>query len=356
VEDKEILIESLKTVAPGTKLRTGLDNILRSKRGALIVIGDSEEIMDIVEGGFNINCDLTSSALYELAKMDGAIIISSDMTKIIKANAHLHPQVSIPSRETGIRHRIAQRVARQTGALVIAISEARSIITLYRGRMKYVLRDIGFILTKANQAVQTLEKYKERLEEALEHLSALEFKNMVTVEDVARVLQKAALVLKIVEELEIYIYQLGTEGRMVDMQLEELYWGLKDEIILVLKDYYRLDEGQPFQGWEEALQYMLKNSREDLIDILEVSKILGYGGNVAGLSRAVVPKGYRLLSKIVRIPSHVAENLVEAFGSLPNLMNAKMSELIEVEGIGEVRARAIKEGLGKLRKTILSNQ
>ncbi|NLO89047.1 MAG: DNA integrity scanning protein DisA [Clostridia bacterium] len=356
MEDKEILIESLKAVAPGTKLRTGLDNILRSKRGALIVIGDSEEIMDIVEGGFTINCDLTSSALYELAKMDGAIIINSDMTKIIRANAHLHPQVSIPSRETGIRHRIAQRVARQTGALVIAISEARSIITLYRGRMKYVLSDISFLLTKANQAVQTLEKYTVRMEEALEHLSALEFKNMVTVEDVARVLQKAALILKIVEELEIFIVQLGTEGRMVDMQLEELYWGLKDEIILVLKDYYRYDEGQPFQGWEEALQYILNNSREELIDILEVSKILGYGSNVAGLHKAVVPKGYRLLNKVVRIPSHVADNLAEAFGTLPNLMNAKISELIEVDGIGEVRARAIKEGLGNLRKTILSNE
>ncbi len=356
MEDKEILIESLKTVAPGTKLRTGLDNILRSKRGALIVIGDSEEIMDIVEGGFNINCDLTASALYELAKMDGAIIISSDLTKILKANAHLHPQVSIPSTETGIRHRIAQRTARQTGALVIAISEARSIITLYRGRMKYVLKDIGFILTKANQAVQTLEKYKERLEEALDHLSSLELRNLVTVEDVARVMQKAALVLKIVEELEIYICQLGTEGKMVDMQLEELYWGLKDEVILVLKDYYRHDEGQPFQDWEDVLQYVLKNSREDLIDIVEVSKILGYGGNVAALRKSVVPRGYRILSKIARIPSHVAENLVEAFGSLPSIMNAKISELIEVDGIGEVRARAIKEGLGKLRKTVFLNQ
>jgi len=353
LEKKEILIESLKIIAPGTKLRTGLDNILRAKKGALIVVGDSKEIMDIVEGGFNINCEFTPSALYELAKMDGALILNSEVSKILKANAHLHPQVSIPSTETGIRHRIAQRVAKQTNALVIAISERRDIITIYKGRLKYVLRDIGFILTKANQAVQTLEKYKDVLNKSLNSLSFLEFEDLVTVRDVARVIQRAILVLRIIEELEIYICQLGTEGRLVDMQLEDLNWGLKEEILLVVRDYYQPDEGRSFSDAEEVLNYILSNSQDELMDIVEVSGVLGYGSSVASLDKAVIPRGYRLVSKIARIPSHVVDNLVSTFGNLQNLIRTEVEDLTEVEGIGEVRARAIKEGLQNLRENIL---
>ena len=154
-KDDEI-IEILKLIAPGTDIRQGLQNILKSKTGALIVVGDSEEILNIVDGGFSRNVDYTPSRLYELAKMDGAIVLSSDLKKILFANAQLIPSSEIETRETGTRHRTAERTAKQTGNLVISISQRRSIITVYKGNIRYVLEETSRILEKANQALQTV--------------------------------------------------------------------------------------------------------------------------------------------------------------------------------------------------------
>ena len=188
-ENKEN-IGALKMLSPGTPLREGLENVLRAKTGALIVIGDSEDVLDIVDGGFNLNSEFSPAYLYELAKMDGSIILSTDAKKILYANAQLLPDSSIVTKETGTRHRTAERVARQTGKMVISISQRRHIITLYKGTEKYIIEDTSKILTKANQAVQTLEKYKIVLDQFLTNLSALEFEELVTLYDVVMVVQK----------------------------------------------------------------------------------------------------------------------------------------------------------------------
>lgn len=174
-------------IAPGTPLREGLDNVLGAKTGALIVIGYDEGVREIVDGGFHIDCPFTPAYLYELAKMDGAIILSNDGKRILYANAQLVPDSAIPSTETGIRHRTAQRTARQTGKLVVSISQRRNIITLYKGNFRYALKDMGVILTKANQAIQTLEKYKSVLDQTTTNLTALEFEELVTLSEVALV-------------------------------------------------------------------------------------------------------------------------------------------------------------------------
>ncbi|QIB27175.1 DNA integrity scanning diadenylate cyclase DisA [Caloranaerobacter azorensis] len=347
IKNNEIF-ESLKIVAPGTPLREGLENIVRAKTGALIVVGDSDEVLSIVDGGFNINSDFTPANLYELAKMDGAIIISHDVKKILYANAQLMPDPFISSKETGIRHRTAERVAKQTNELVISISQRRNIITLYKGNHKYVLKDVSEILSKANQAIQTLEKYKSVLDQTMANLSALEFENLVTVYDVAIVLQRTEMVMRIVKEIDKYILELGNEGRLISMQLEELMGDVEEDGINIIKDY--ITEGLDFEEVKKSINSL---TSEDLLDLTNIANILGFDGGINSLDINIFPKGYRILSKIPRLPYNVLENVIEMFGSFQEILRASISDLDKVEGIGEVRARAIKEGLRRVQEQSL---
>ena len=314
----------------------------------MIVLGNGDEVLKIVDGGFNINSEFSPAYLYELAKMDGAIIISSDCKRILYANAQLIPDQSISSKETGIRHRTAERVAKQTGVLVIAISQRRNIITLYKGNSKYVLRNSSEILDKANQAIQTLEKYKSVLNQAMGNLTALEFEDLVTVYDVAKVLQRIEMVMRISDEIEKYILELGNEGRLISMQLEELMSGVEDDGVNIIKDYSNIDiEDKDYEDIRNSIRIL---SSEELLDLYNISKILGYDTGAGSLDTNIYPKGYRILNKIPRLPSSVLENVINMFGSFQKILKASISELDLVEGIGEVRARTIKEGLRRFQE------
>lgn len=350
------LLEMLKKVAPGSLIRDGLENVLRAKTGGLIVIGDSEEVLGIVDGGFVVNTFFSPSKLYELAKMDGAIVINSDMDRILCANAQLVPDSNIPSDETGSRHKAAQRVARQTEELVIAISQRRDIITLYYKDLRYILVDIRVLLAKANQAVMTLEKYRTVLDQALTDLGALEFEDLVTLSEVATVIQRTEMVLRIGSEIERYIIELGIEGRLIEMQMKELLATVEEEGLLVIKDYYfssQEDEREDHSKPQDILMDLSTYSSEDLLSLTAINKRLGYSSTMNDLDRSVTPKGYRLLKKIPRLPMSVIENLVTTFGNLQEIISASTEELDEVDGIGEVRANAIKEGLRRLRDQVL---
>lgn len=346
-DERDDFWKVLKAVAPGTPLREGLESILRARTGALIVLGDTAEVMKLVDGGFRIDSEFLPASLYELAKMDGALILTRDARRILYANTTLVPDSSVPSFETGIRHRTAERVARQTGELVIAISQRRNIISLYKGNMRYVLRDMAVILTKANQALQTLEKYKTVLDQALINLSALELEDLVTATDVLLVIQRTEMVLRIVAEIERYISELGTEGRLVSMQLEELVTNVAEQGALIIRDYLVAAEGRTAESIREQ---MASWQGEDLLDLITIARALGLGAAPSVLENAVSPRGYRILRKIPRLPMPVIENLVIHFGNLQRVLRASIEELDEVEGIGEVRARAIKEGLRRLRE------
>ncbi|MDQ0166035.1 DNA integrity scanning diadenylate cyclase DisA [Bacillus horti] len=346
VTKKDQMSELLRFVAPGTALRDGLENVLRAKTGGLIVVGYSDEILKIVSGGFSINCDFSPAYLYELAKMDGAIILSDDGKKIVFANAQLIPDSSVPSNETGIRHRTAERVARQTGHLVVSISQRRNVITLYQGNVRYSLRDIGVILTKANQAIQTLEKYKSVLDQALTNLGALEFEELVTLQEVSLVIHRVELVLRIKAEIKRYIHELGTEGRLISMQLEELVTNVEEETYLLIKDYCKDEECDP----SFVLLELKKLSSDELLENNTIVRLLGYTGNINVQEESVSPRGYRMLNKIPRLPSSIVQNLVQQFSDLPQVMMATIEELDEVDGIGEVRARAIKDGLMRIQE------
>jgi diadenylate cyclase len=345
---RENLSKVIKMIAPGTKLYEGLENILRARTGALIVISDSESVLKLVDGGFRINCDLEPSTLYELAKMDGALVLSADGKRILVANAHLTPDHMIPTSETGTRHRTAQRMAIQTGETVIAISQRRNVITLYKGSIRYVIRDVTTVLAKANQALQTLQKYRSVLEQALLNLSALEFEDLATLSDVCTVIQRAEMVSRIAAEIDGYIAELGNEGRLVNMQLEEMMADVETEGELVVRDYLKSEE-RTLDTFKEELETW---NDEELLDLNLLCRALGYP-NANNLDASVSPHGYRILRKIPRLPFPVVENLVRVFKELQVILGASTDELDDVDGIGEVRARAIKDGLRRLREQVL---
>lgn len=345
-KDKK-LMNILKIMAPGTALREGLENILRAKTGGLLVLSDSEEVLKIADGGFTINSDYSPSYIYELAKMDGAIILTSDLKKILYANTQLIPDSSIPTFETGTRHRTACRVARQTKSIVIAISERRNIITVYKDDIKYVLRDSSIILARANQAVQTLEKYVSVLDRVVSNLNILEFQDLATLFDVVTSIQRTEMVMRIVGEIERYICELGNEGRLISMQLNELVRNIEQDGILLIRDYCQI--GMDYDDIYKQIQQM---NSEELLNLELISKTIGYSG-VPLVDTLISPRGYRILSKIPRIPVNVIENLVKNFKELKATMEASYEQLDKVEGIGEARAKAIKNGLRRLREQIM---
>lgn len=345
-KDKE-LMNILKMMAPGTPLREGLENILRAKTGGLLVIGDTEQILQIVDGGFCINADYNPSNVYELAKMDGALVISSDLKKIVYANTQLIPASTTPTMETGTRHRTADRVAKQTGILVIAISQRRNIITVYKGNIKYVLRDSSIILGRANQALQTLEKYVSVLDRVVSNLNILEFQDLSTLFDVITAIQRTEMVMRIVGEIERYICELGNEGRLISMQLNELIRSVEQDGILLIRDYC-----QNNYDYNEIYKQIQNMSSEELLNLDLISKALGYVG-VPLVDTLISPRGYRMLNKIPRIPANVIDNLVKNFKELKSVMDATYEQLDSVEGIGEARAKAIKNGLRRLREQIM---
>ena len=337
----------LKLIAPGTPIRDGLENILRAKTGALLLITDNGEVLkEVVDGGFVINEDYTSSKLYELAKMDGAIVLSGDMKKILYANAQLIPEHEIQTTETGTRHRTAERTAKQTGELVISISQRRNIITVFKGNDRYVLEDTDVVLNKANQAIQTLEKYKKVFDNKLNILNEYEFNDIVTLQNVVLAIQRAEMVMRIVEEIQRQIYELGDDGRLVKMQLDELIGGLEKEESLIIKDYVVKKKKSPDKILEELkdLEY------EELLKESSIAKLLGYEYFDNYDEVAVYPKGYRILSKVPRMPNNIVENLVDSFKSFQHILAADIESLDEVDGIGEVRARTIKQSLKRMQE------
>ncbi|MBO0961571.1 DNA integrity scanning diadenylate cyclase DisA [Neobacillus sp. MM2021_6] len=348
---EQSISDVLQFLAPGTPLREGIDNVLRANTGGLIVVGYNEKVKSIVDGGFEINCPFSPSFLYELAKMDGAIILNELGNKILFANAQLVPNSEIPSSETGMRHRTAERAAKQTKTLVIAISQRRNVITLYQGNFRYALRDIAVILTKANQAIQTLEKYKAVLEQSITNLSILEFEESVTYNDVLLVLHRFEMVLKIKSELLTFLHELGTEGRLIRLQMNEILTDLEEEMMLIMRDYAFERESKS----RDVLQRMQALTSSGTIEDVVLLKLLGYLGYVH-LDEHKPPRGYRILHKIPRLPAIIIENLISSFGELSKIISATVEELDDVEGIGEVRAKKIKEGFKLIKERLYTDR
>ena len=350
MKDDTEMIEILKLIAPGTPIREGLENILKAKTGGLIVIGDSKEVLDLVDGGFSIDVDYTPAKLYELAKMDGAIVLSGDLRKILLANTQLIPSSEIPTNETGTRHRTAERTAKQTGKLVISVSQRRNIITIYKGNLRYVLEDTSKVITKANQALQTVEKYKKVYDSKLNLLNEYEFNDIVTLENVIIAIQRAEMVMTVADEVRKAIYELGEEGRLLQMQLDELIGDLELEELLIVKDYMVPNKNKTP---EKILEEIESITHDELVKPQIIAKMLGYEDFDNYDEVGVFTKGYRVLNKIPRVPANIVENLVKSFKSFQHILAADIPALDEVDGIGEIRARAIKQSLRRMQEQFI---
>src|SRR3982750_146846 len=322
------LVRALEMVAPGTALREGLDNILHARTGALICIGEGEELSFLFSGGIKLEVDYTPALLYQVAKMDGAIVLSPNATKIYWANVQLMPDPTILSLETGTRHRTAERVSKQTDALVIAISAGRGVVSLYLDGAKYILEDIPVVLAKANQALATLDKYRSRLDQVSTRLTALEFEGGVTLHDVLTVLQRAELVTRMAVEIERYIVELGAEGRLIEMQLEETMVGVAADKSALARDYI-VDPSE--EAFAMVLDALARLPHQDLLDFGRLAELLGYDRKLNTLDHPTSPRGHRILGRIPRLPKMVVNQIVREFRGLDEMLAATDAELEMVE-------------------------
>jgi diadenylate cyclase len=342
---------SLSAVAPGTALRDGLERVLRGNTGGLIVLGYDKTVESLCTGGFVLDVEFTATRLRELCKLDGGIIIDKDLTKILRAGVQLVPDPAIPTEETGTRHRTADRVSKQVDFPVISVSHSMRLIALYVDGQRRVVEDSAAILSRANQALATLERYKLRLDEVAGTLSALEIEDLVTVRDLSAVAQRLEMVRRITVEIAEYVLELGTDGRLLSLQLDELIQGVEPERELVARDYVPEPTAKRSRTVDEALEELNSLTHPELLDLSTVAKALGYSGSPETLDLAVSPRGYRLLAKIPRLPGAIIERLVEHFGGLQKLLSASVDDLQAVDGVGDLRARSVREGLSRLAES-----
>jgi diadenylate cyclase len=341
------LLRALDVVAPGGALREGLDNIVHASTGGLIVVGDPEDISHLLSGGIKLDIDYTPAMLYQVAKMDGAIVLNPEATKICWANVQLMPDPTILSSETGTRHRTAERVSKQTEALVVAISQRRDVVSLYVEGTKYILQDIPAVLAKANQGLATLDKYRARLDLLSNRLTVLEFEGGGVLYDALAVLQRAELVTRMAVEVERYIVELGTEGRLIEMQLEETMVGVAADKSALVRDYI-VEPSE--EGFAMVLDSLARLPHQDLLDFGRLAELLGYDRKLNTLDHPASPRGYRILGRIPRLPKIVVQSIVSEFNGLDEILAAADPELESVEGVGDMRAKDIREGLRRLQE------
>jgi diadenylate cyclase len=345
--EPEGVLAQVATMAPGTPLREGFERILRGRTGALIVLGNTRDVQQLCTGGFSLDVPYTPTALRELAKMDGAIVLDTQRFRIVRAGVHLMPDPALETIETGTRHRTADRVAQQTGVPVVTISASMSTISLYVAGQRRVIEHSEHILSRANQALQTLERYRGRLSELTNRLSALEVHDQVSVKDVALVAQQLEMVHRLQLELEGYVIELGTDGRLLTLQLFELRAGVEELRELLERDY------QPSDGSAFRLGPLAALPTPELLDVLTVARAVGLGPHVDG---RIVTRGYRQVGQLTRIPPALGVRLLEHFGGLQGLFAASAADLQEVDGVGESRARIIRDGLVRLADAAYSEQ
>lgn len=348
VGGEEALREALAMIAPGTLFREAISACIQAGTGALLCIGDPKLLSDLSEGGVALDAPVTPQLIYELSKMDGALIFNRDGSRILFANRFLKPDANIPSEETGTRHRTAQRLADQAKCIVIAVSQRRSTVTLYVHDVRHLLESIGAVVNKAIQAIQTLEKYLSVLRQAMQELTTREFQDVVTIFDVCKAVQRNEMVVRIAKEIEPYIVELGTEGRLIELQLKELIMPV-EEAQLVVRDYYR---AKPGLSHEDVQARIAEITQQELLHLGSISQALGYGPNPRAIDTYLSPRGYRVLTATHRLPNQVVEALVERFGTLQKVIRAPKDELCTVDGVGEVLAERVRVSLNLLRQQL----
>ncbi|MDP8959491.1 MAG: DNA integrity scanning diadenylate cyclase DisA [Actinomycetota bacterium] len=336
------LLEVLRRLAPGTPLRDAVERILQQGKGGLVILGSGPEVEAVCSGGFLLeDAPFTPQRLAELAKMDGAIVVDDDGEQILRANVHLLPDPSIPTDETGSRHRTAERVAQQTGRPVLSVSEGRSVATVFAKEGKHQLESSTQLLARANQALQTMERFRGRLDEAEERLTRLEMEDLVTFRDVVALLQRNELVRRMGSDIEDYAVELGGEGGLLRLQLADLRQGIDRLRDLVVLDYVRPRRSS---SYERALQELEELPTQFVYEPLRV----GFTLRIDRLDTQARPQGYRLLERVPRLPESVKDALVDHFQDFQKMLRASPEDLDEVEGVGRARALDLRQYFDRL--------
>jgi diadenylate cyclase len=349
------LRETIGRLAPGTGLRDGLERILRGRTGALIVLGHDDSVEAICDGGFSLDVRYAPTRLRELSKMDGAVVLSTDASRIVRANVQLVPDPSIPTDESGTRHRSAERAAIQTGHAVISVSHSMNIVTVYVGGERHVLTDSATILSRANQAIATLERYKARLDEVTRQLSRAEIEDYATLRDVMTVVQRLELARRIGLVIDNDAVELGTDGRQLRLQLEELLGGNDTARELIVRDYHASPEPPSKTQVASTLAELDTLSDTELLELTALAKVFGYPTTTEAQDSALSPRGYGAMAGIPRLQFAHVDLLVRAFGTLQGLLAASSNDLQSVEGIGSMWARHVREGLSQLAESTIAD-
>jgi diadenylate cyclase len=351
---RQTLREVVARLAPGTGLRDGLERILRGRTGALIVLGHDEHVEAICDGGFSLDVRYAPTRLRELCKMDGAVVLSTDGGRILRANVQLVPDPSIATDESGTRHRSAERAAIQTGYPVISVSHSMNIVTVYVGGERHVLTDSATILSRADQAIATLERYKTRLDEVSRQLSRAEIEDFVTLRDVMTVVQRLELVRRIGLVIDDDAVELGTDGRQLRLQLEELLGGNDIARELIVRDYHANPEPPSKAQIANTLTELDALSDTELLELTALAKVFGYPTTSEAQDSALSPHGYRAMAEIPRLQFAHVDLLVRKFGTLQGLLAASANDLQSVDGIGTLWARHVREGLSQLAESTIA--
>ena len=376
---------ALGVVAPGTELRDGLERIVRGNTGALIVLGYDPVVRGLCSGGFELSAEFSATRLRELAKMDGAIVLDRDGRTILRAGVQLVPDPDLPTQESGTRHRTAERVARQSGFPVITVSKSMRVISVYAGGTRYALEDSAALLTRAHQALGTLERHKWRQDQATATLSALEIEDRATLRDVAAVAQRLEMASRIADEIAGFMIELGTDAGLLRIQLAELTAGSRQERELFLRDYatsvpsYGTSDGQTDDGQAQpepgtgsgagqsddgqsepgtgsgaglCADRLAKLSADELLDMQAVAAAVR-PGMANDLDQPVSARGYRLLGRVPRLPATAIASIVERFGGLQKLLSASVQDLRDTPGLDAALASQVREGLSRLAESAL---
>ncbi|RVW06809.1 DNA integrity scanning diadenylate cyclase DisA [Rhodococcus spongiicola] len=349
-----VLRGTIARLAPGTSLRDALERILRGRTGALIVLGHDEQVEALCDGGFELDVEFAPTRLRELSKMDGAVVLSTDGTRILRANVQLVPDHKIPTVESGTRHRAAERTAIQTGYPVVSVSQSMSIVSVYVRGIRHVIKPSETILSRANQAVATLERYTSRLDEETRRLSVVEIEDFVTLRDALTVVQRLEMVRRTSAEIEQDVLELGTDGRQLALQREELVGDNHAVRNLMVRDYLAGSEPAATAAVERTLTALDELTDVDLLNLTILARTFGYPDTIEALDEPMSPRGYRILTRVPRLQFMQINRLVSSFGTLQALLAATSADLQSVDGIGGLWARHIREGLSRLAEASIT--
>ena len=346
--EEDLYHEALHMLSPGSLVREAVSYIIQSHTGALLCFGSTKRLTALSEGGVDIDTPMTPQLLYELCKMDGAILLNNDGSVILSANKFLKPKSNISSLETGTRHRTAERMAKQAKCVVVAVSARRSSVTLFVGGRKHSMDSISTLLNRSAQLLQMLEKFISALKSDMQDLSTREFQDMVAIFDVCRAVQRYERVMRVSREIAPYIIELGIEGRIVEMQLQELMTPVADAE-LVIRDFYR-QKGK--LTYDQIIDKLSEMDSDDLAGMGNISQLLGYSSNLRSVDSYLSTRGYRVLTQTNRLTPQIIENLVDSFGTLQQIIRAPKADLVEVDGVGEVLAERVRVGLNLLQNQL----